>query len=363
MALKDLKDREINININQSTIIKAVLVIILFLSLYLVRDLILVVLAAVVLASSVEPITKWFGRGKISIKRVPAVILVYLALGLVLAGLFIFFLPSLLNEAVVYLNNLPDTFSFNDLWNPLKESGFISTGQNTIDSLSSQSFSVKEIVTGMRDVISGTGEGVFKTANIVFGGALSFVLIIVLSFYLSVQEDGVGNFLRLITPVKSHEYVIDLWKRSQNKIGLWMQGQLILAAIIFILIYPVLVIFGVKHALLLATIAAMFEIIPVFGPILSAIPAIIISLVEGGTTMGILVTGWYVAVHQFENHLFYPLVVKKIVGISPIVVILALVIGAKLAGFLGAILAVPLASAFMEYVADVEKRKGSQSLI
>ncbi len=308
-----------------------------------ISDLVLVVLAAVVIASSLEPATLWLAKYKI--KRVPATILIYLVLVGLLFCFFLFFVPSLANEVLVYLNSMPSTIDLSVIWSPV----------SNISSLNQ--ISVRELVEGARDVVSGTGEGAFKTASVVFGGALSIVLMVVLSFYLAVQEDGVGSFLRLITPIKQHDYIIDLWKRSQRKIGFWMQGQLLLGVIVGILTYLGLMLLGVKHALLLATVAALLEIIPVFGPILAAIPALAIATTQGGASLALLTLGLYVIIHQFENHLLYPLVVKKIVGVSPIVVILALVIGAKLAGFLGALLSVPLAAAFMEYVNDLEKRK------
>jgi predicted PurR-regulated permease PerM len=252
-----------------------------------------------------------------------------------------------MGETVAFLNNIPSTINLNDVWNPLKDNGI----------LSNSSFSVQEVIGNLRDVISGTSEGAFKTASFIFGGALSFFLIIILSFYLSVQEDGVGSFLRLITPVRTHGYVTDLWRRSQLKIGHWMQGQILLGVMIGVLVYLGLTILGVQHALLLAFVAAVFELIPVFGPIMSAIPAVLIAFGTGNVSEGFFVIGLYIIIHQFENNLLYPLVVKKIVGISPILVILAIVLGAKLAGFLGAILAVPLAAAFMEYINDVEKNK------
>ena len=171
------------------------------------------------------------------------------------------------------------------------------------------------------------------------------------------KEDGVSNFLKIISPIKHHAYIIDLWKRSQRKIGYWMQGQLLLGLIVGILVYLGLMIIGIKHALFLASVAVIFELIPIFGPILAAVPAILIALTNGSVTFGLLVAGLYLIIHQFENHLLYPFVVRKIIGISPIIVILALVIGAKLAGFLGAILAVPIASAFMEWIDDIERDK------
>jgi predicted PurR-regulated permease PerM len=357
--------RNFAIQITSGSIVRAALFIILFIFLYYIRDLILVILAAVVIASAVEPVTRRLARFKI--KRLPAVLLVYLLIAGALAIFFVFFLPSLLNESISYLNNLPESIKLSDFWSPLRDSGFLSSGTagNAVNALSSQSFSIKELIEGFRTVVSGAGSsgGAFQTVSVVFGGALSFVLMIVLSFYLAVQEDGVSNFLKIISPVRMHDYIIGLWKRSQRKIGFWMQGQLLLGLLVGILVYLGLMIFvDQTHALLLASIAAIFEIIPVFGPILAAIPAILIAFVDGGAEHGvaraITVIVIYLIIHQFENHLLYPLVVKKIVGVSPILVILALVIGAKLAGFIGAILAVPIAAALMEYVHDIEKERG-----
>ena len=116
-------------------------------------------------------------------------------------------------------------------------------------------------------------------------------------------------------------------------------------------------ILGIQNALILAVLAGVLEIIPVFGPIISAIPAILFGFASGGLTMGLLVLGLFVIIQQFENHLIYPLVVKKVVGVSPIIVILALIVGAKFAGFLGILLSVPVTSALMEYIDDVDRDK------
>ncbi len=349
-----IDNRDIRVTITSGTVFKTISILILIAILYYIKDIVLVVLAAIVIASAVEPAKLWLGRRKI--RRLPAVILIYISLGLFLAILFIFFLPLILGETLTYLDNLPTTINISDLWNPIKDFGFFSSDQ-AVGIMADKTFSLKEFVETSKYIIAGTGAGVVKTASIIFGGVLSFVLMFVLSFYLAVQEDGVGNFLKIVSPLKHHEYIIDLWKRSQRKIGYWMQGQLLLGIIVGMLVYLSLMIFGVKHALLLAFIAALFELIPIFGPILSAVPAVLIALVDSGATQGFIVIGLYLIIHQFENHLLYPLVVRKIVGISPIVVILALVVGAKLAGFLGAILAVPIASAVMEWVDDIEKGK------
>ena len=117
---------------------------------------------------------------------------------------------------------------------------------------------------------------------------------------------------------------------------------------------------GVRSALLLALLAAIFEIIPIFGPILSAIPSTLIGLADGGLTLGLLIIGLYVIINQFENHLIYPLVVKKVVGIPPIIVILALIVGFQLAGVLGMLLSVPVSAVIVELLEDLQKTKISK---
>ncbi len=248
------------------------------------------------------------------------------------------------------LRNLPANINLSDLWSPL--SGIFGSDMD----VQGKTLSISNLLNGSEDAVSGTGAGAFKTASVIFGGALSFILMIVLSFYLAVQEDGVGSFLRLVSPLKHQGYVTDLWKRSQKKIGYWMQGQLLLGLIVGVITYLGLMVLGVPHALLLAVLAGVFELIPVFGPILAAVPAVLIAS-ELGMTPALLVAGLYLIIQQFENHLLYPLVVRKIVGISPMVVILALVIGGKLAGFLGILLSVPISAALMELVSDIEKGK------
>ncbi|HEX7724391.1 MAG TPA: AI-2E family transporter [Candidatus Paceibacterota bacterium] len=339
------------ISISTSTIIKFFLVGILLFALYYIRDVALIVIASIILASAIEPMIKKLQGWRVH--RVLAVILVYLFIAILFGALLVFFIPVVANDLVSLLNNLPQTFSLESLWAPVQNLGF-HIGDTAI---APDSISIKDFITTLQTIVTGSSTGAIKTASLIFGGVLGLILIVVLSFYLAVQEDGVGDFLRIITPVRRHGYITDLWKRSQHKIGAWLQGQLLLGLVVGILVYLVLMIVGIPHALLLALLAAVFEIIPVFGPIISSVPAILIAFADGGIGTGFLLIGLYIIIYQFESQLFYPLVVKKIVGISPIVVILALVIGAKLAGVLGALIAVPLSAVLMEYVNDIDRSK------
>lgn len=350
--MPEIKDNVINISVG--TIAKAIVIVLLFVALYILKDLVLVLLMSIVIASAIEPGTQWFIKRKVP--RLFAVILIYLFIALCLVGAVFFLLVPLLSESSDFLRNFPSYFSV--------KTGPELVAMNVNGDLVSESITgiadnlkFDDIVANINTIVSGIYTNTFGSLAVVFGGILSFILTIILSFYLAVEEDGVAKFLKAITTIRHENYIVSLWKRSQKKIGLWMQGQLVLAVIIGMLVYLGLTLLGIPNALLLAVLASVFEIIPLFGPILASIPAIMIAFVTGGLPMAAIVMGLYLIVHQFENQLIYPLVVKKVVGVSPVVSIVALAAGWELAGFTGLILAVPISAVIVEFFSDFEKDK------
>jgi predicted PurR-regulated permease PerM len=341
------------IQISSGTIIKTLLIALAFVVFYYLRDIVLVVVLAIIIASAVEPGTQWFLRR--GVPRILAVLFMYFVAVMILVMTFYFLFLPILNQSATFLSTLPGYLGELQVWNPLQNSQFLSS--NSAIQGFSQTFSLSQIVEQINTTVSSFSQGFFSTASTAFGGILSFLLVIVLSFYLSVESDGVSNFLRIVTPVKNEKYILGLWKRSQHKIGRWMQGQVVLAIIIAMLVFLGLTLLRVDNALLLAVLAGMFEIIPLFGPILASIPAVTLALVTNGMSSALLVVGLYIIIHQFENQLIYPLVVRKIVGVPPLVSILALIVGFKLAGFVGLLISVPVATMLMEFLNDIEKNK------
>src|SRR3989338_1076159 len=184
------------IQIGSGTIIKALLIVVAFVTFYYLRDIILVVLLAVVIASSVEPGTQWFLR-----RRVPsilAVLLIYFVAVMVLVLIFYFLFLPILNQSATFLSTLPGYLGELQVWNPLQSNDFLSS--NSAIQGFSETFSLSQIVEQINTTVSSFSEGFFSTASIAFGGILSFLLTIVLSFYLSVESDGISNFLRIVTP-------------------------------------------------------------------------------------------------------------------------------------------------------------------
>ena len=338
-------------SITTASWVRAAIVVALAYAAYQVSDFILVVVVSIVIAAAIEPVAKLTKRH--GIPRLPTVIAVYVFAAVFLAGFFYFLLLPLIGEVSSFIRTL--TVYSNSVVNNSVLSSMFET-----ENIFGQ-FDTKGLLSDLNSYLNNfsgfLSQGVFATASVVFGGVLSFIIMIVLSFYLAVQEDGIAKLLRTIVPLKHENYAVNLWHRSQVKIGYWMQGQLALAVLIMVLVYIGLIIIGVPHALLLAFLAGVLELIPLFGPVLAAIPAIFIAYTFGGMSMTLLVVILYVVIQQLENHVIYPMVVKKIVGVPAIVSILALVIGGKLAGFLGILIAVPVAAVIMEWVNDLEERK------
>src|SRR3989344_8170812 len=160
----------------------------------------------------------------------------------------------------------------------------------------------------------------------IFGGVFSVVILVVVSFYLASQEEGIEQFLRMVVPLRDEEYVIDLWERSRAKIGQWLRSQLLLGVVVGILVFIALTLLGVRYALFLALLAAIFELIPVIGPILAAVPAVFFALLSS-PVLGLIVAVVYTIIQQLESHVLVPLLMRRVVGLNPLVVVIALLIG------------------------------------
>jgi predicted PurR-regulated permease PerM len=348
---KNMSNRQV-IEISTRTIIKIFLLLLGIAALYYVRDIALVLLLSIVIASAIDPGVRRLQRWRFP--RPLAVLSIYITTAAVWVLVFYLLVPPLISElrnfAVTFPSSLEDTFL--QLRQTL--SAFYSSAPGYI------SIPAESLTSQLNAFINGNVVSFFTAGTSVgsslFGGVLSFVLTIVLSFYFAVQENGIANVLKIITPLEHEQYVVGLWTRSQHKISKWLQGQLMLGVLVGFLVYLGLTFLGVKYALILAFLAAIFELIPIFGPILAAIPSVMLAFIQA-PVLALWVVLLYVIVQQMENHLIYPLVVRKAVGVPPLLVIIALLIGGKLGGFIGFILAVPIASAFLEYINDIVKEK------
>lgn len=346
------KLKNMNISISTNTLIKILLLGALVFALIKLSKLVLLILTAIVIASFVESAVR---KLKPYIKnRSFAVFLIYIIAIGIIVGLSSVFMPVFIEEMSALVSSLSQYIPNNSILNTFQPDTL--DGAKSVVSDISKNASIGDVIKSTQSLIGSLSGGFMDIFGGAFSGVVNFGLVLIISFYLSVTEKGVENFLRVVTPKESEEYVISLWQRTERKIGLWVQGQMLLGAIIGILAYLGLTIIGVKYSLVLAIITAFCELLP-FGIFLAVIPVAIFGFLDGGIIMAVLSLALYFVLHQFENYLIYPLIIKKVIGISPLVVILSVIIGAELAGFLGVVLAIPGAVCLLEFLDDLEKKK------
>lgn len=342
-----MKER-FSVSITSGTLVTALIIGVSAYLLWILRDLFLLVLAAVVIASAIEPGVGFFMRHRLP--RILAVLIMYLLVFGSVGSVVYFFIPPVINDLQGLVASAPEYLQ------SLSGAQTI-VGQDAIAASTGEAQSLMNTMLQFQTVFADTTGGLFRLFAMFFGGIFSFILVVMLSFYFALQETSVTDFLRIVTPARHEEYVLDLWRRAHKKIGLWMQGQLVLSLIVGVLVYLGLLIAGVPYALLLAVITAMFDLIPVFGSIAAGVVAVAVAFAFGGVPLALIVAGLYIIINQFESNLIYPLVVKKVIGLPPILVILALIAGGTLAGFLGVLLSIPVAAALQEFVSDLDKKK------
>lgn len=332
-------DKVYNVLITRKALMNIAVLGLMIWALFVLKNIVFVVLTSIVLASFIR-IAAAKVKKTIGLSRILSVVLMYLLTFVVFGGVFYFFIPILLVETS---NLLPLVIKY------------LPQGLPGVDLSGFAGASVSDLA-GVKSFITLLASGFTNTLSGFFGGLVNVVLVAIISFYLSVSTDGVESFLRIITPADREAYVIDLWQRSQRKIALWAQGQLLLGLVVGILTVIGLVLLNVPHALLLGLLAAIFELIP-FGIFLAAIPAVSLAFGASGVTLALMVVALYTIVQQLEAYLIAPLVVHKVTGVSPLVVILSVLIGLSLAGFWGLILAIPVAVTILEYINDLEKKR------
>jgi predicted PurR-regulated permease PerM len=211
----------------------------------------------------------------------------------------------------------------------------------------------------------GNAMGTITSAlTFAFGGIVAIVTILILTFYLLVDSDALfAGFARLF-PRSERPRVEEVAGKISRKVSAWLSGQLILAGVIGVTSAVGLYLLGVPYFYVLALVTAFGEMIPMIGPILSALPCLAVALSVSPRTM-IFTALFLLAQQQLEAHVLVPKVMERQVGVSAVTVIIALLAGASLLGILGALLAVPTAAIIqvvIQELLDERDRRADEKL-
>jgi len=305
------------IEISHKTIIFTAMFLLLLWFLFLIRDIILGLFAALLIMAILNPFVTRLAKYKIprSLAIFLTYILVFGVLGFTIASI----ITPLVEETASFANGLPKY---------LENLGVFSfLGEQT----------AKDILT---QVVSLPGQ-VFKVGISIFSNLVSTLASLVFAFYLLLARNKIGEQLSTFLGEEKGKDVGRVIDKLERKLGAWARGELILMVSVGLAIFVGLKILGIPYALPLAILAGLLEIVPSLGPIIAAIPSIVIGL-GISPVMGLATTALAFLVHQLENYFLVPKIMEKSVGLSPIAILLSLAIGAKVAGIVGILISVPV---------------------
>lgn len=320
---------------------------------YLVRDVLLLIYISGLLAIGFSPIVRLIERQKvlpIGTQRFPrwlAILILYLFIIGTLTGIAFMVIPPLVDQAQQFWTALPAMFERVQAF--LLQKGLLK-----------EHLTLREAVERAPGTRGGQAMGTVMGAVAgVVGGLFGLLTILILTFYILVEADSLRGTMLHLFPREDRPRVAAASRDIMVKVSAWLGGQLLLGAIIGGTSAVGLWLLGIPFFYVLALISGIGELIPVVGPILSAIPAVLVASTVSVNKV-LLVIGFFVLQQQLENHILVPKIMSRQVGVSAVTVIVALLIGGKLLGIPGAILAVPSAAILQvllaEFVAQREPR-------
>ncbi len=337
----DLKKPPVYININAMSVVKIIMIGVIFYLLFLIKEILAILFVSLIFASGIDPWVDWMQR-----KRIPrgvGVIIIYIIMFFVFSSALVLIIPPISEQVNDLLLNFPMILDK------------VVSGFKVLKEFSSQYGFLNNIESGLSTLANGIPSAagdVITTLKDMVGSIISFFIVLVITFYMAVEEKAMKKIVWSVAPSRYQIYIMGLVNRMQKKIGLWLRGQLILSLIIFLLTYIGLSIMGVRYALVLALIAGLTEFVPYLGPILASIPAIFLAFTQS-PMLAVFVAVLYYIIQLTENNIIVPKLMQKVVGLNPIVSIAVLLIGLKIGGIAGGILSIPVTTALMVFLNDV----------
>lgn len=293
---------------------------------YLIRDILILIFVSIIIASAFRPWVDMLQAYRI--RRTVSGIGIYILFFGVLGWILYATVPPVVNQTTVFLAASPELLE--SAIQQLPVDRFYSSAQ--INQLSEQ---IPGTLVSQFQNVSSSVLQIGLTAVEVL---LSAITVLILSFYLLIEYDTVREFVTKFFP--DRKKAGDIFDQVERKLGVWLRGQFAVMVIVGLITYLMLLMFGVEFALPLAVLAGVLEILPFVGPTVASIPALLIAVTDSPARALGLAAAYFV-IQQLESSVVVPKVMKQTVGLNPIVVIIAVMIGARLAGPAGALLAVP----------------------
>lgn len=307
---------------------------------FLVKDILLWLIFGMVISILFNPIIEFFV--KFRVPRVAAAVGIYLASFGLLALMIYAMAPFFTIELQRFSERFPEYF--NSISPPLRDLGLVafSDVQGLIDVLNKNA----------EDIAAGVLNGLFA----VLGGIVSAVFVLSMALFVSLEERTIERGISFLFPKRYETLAFNLWRRSQKRVSGWFLSRIISSLFVGLLTYFTLLIFDVRYPVSLSVIAGITNFVPIVGPLVAGL---LIAVVVGldSPLRALFMVGAFTLIQQIENNVLTPLLSRRFVGLHPVLVLIALAVGGRLWGMMGAFLAVPLTGILFEFLHDFTERK------
>ncbi|HUW71670.1 MAG TPA: AI-2E family transporter [Candidatus Humimicrobiaceae bacterium] len=311
-----------------------------FYMVYLVKDILIWLIFALIISVLLTPAIDFLQKRRVP--RTAATIFVFIFVFGALGILIYLIAPVFITQIQGFAEHIPQYFEkFSPL---LKELGLEA----------SDSFDV--FTQSFRAGLVQASESIISAIVSIFGGIFTTITIFILAIFISLEEKGMERAIRTLFPKKQEEEVLNIWKSCQLKVSGWFGARILACLFVGIMSYLALWLCDINYPFILALFAGVADIIPIIGPIIAGIVIALIAAFDS-PWIAVVVLLVFIIIQQIEGNILTPLLTKRFIGLSPALVLIALMIGGKFWGILGAILAIPLAGIIFEFTRDYLKKR------
>lgn len=328
------------LDISTSTILKFLMLVAFTYIVFILRDVIILLIISFIVSSGVSISAKYLQKQYHISYSIGVTGILLLVVGVIVLLISIL-VPALIREYATLVRNFPQLVNQLDVF-------IASIVNQPIDS-------VRTLLpdnANVGNIVRTVSYGFFFTTENIFARIIDMTFLATTSLILSFQPRRFDDLIVIFFPKKMNRMLRARIQKARKKVGSWLLGQIILSFIVGASSYIVFIVLGVPYALLLAMISGILNVIPMIGPVLSLFPAVVFALFNSlQTALG--VTVFYTILQQLDGNILTPLVMHKVTGINTIVIIFSVLVGVSFAGFLGALIAVPVVSVISIFVSDL----------
>ena len=333
---------EQTLDISWETIIKVFITGFTLYILFLARDVVIWFFFALIISLMLqEPINflQW-----LRLPKILSVILVYLSIFGVLGLIIYFTAPIFIFEFNQLLKNIPDYFA---TINPILKGLGINIA-NSFEDLTAN------LVSNLQD----SSSGIVKAVSVFFGGISSTFIIFTLSFFISLEDRGTERVLAFLVPKKYEQLIVSLFERAQYKVSRWFGARILSCIFVGATSFILFFFLGVKYAFILALLSGALNFVPYVGPTIILVLSVLFVGASNSWIVALYVLVGLLAIQEIENKMLTPILMKKFIDLPPVLVLMSLLIGGMIFGFLGMIFVVPVSGIIYEFLKEfLEKRK------